>query len=265
MKKRTIYFSLLVLLIAGNACEKIIDLDINESNPQLVVEANIESGKVCRVKLSKTKSLFEEEATTYINNAVVRLKSSAGEEETLSLEENGLYTSSAITGTETLSYNLSIESEGEIYEATTTIPAKVALDTIEFQKVVTPMRTMFMTVAKFTDPAEFNNYYKVNFYIKDTTWKKVPSINVENDQLSNGAEIGAMGTGMDIETGDSVLVELLSIDQQIYDYFYTLDDVIGSGMMGSSAPYNPTSNISNGALGYFGGWSVDKRKGLVNE
>ncbi|NOR75913.1 MAG: DUF4249 domain-containing protein, partial [Draconibacterium sp.] len=34
---------------------------------------------------------------------------------------------------------------------------------------------------------------------------------------------------------------------------------------GSAAPANPTSNITNGALGYFSAWSADEKTVVIKE
>jgi hypothetical protein len=41
------------------------------------------------------------------------------------------------------------------------------------------------------------------------------------------------------------------VDENIYNYFYELSNVTATAGIQSTTPANPTSNISNGALGYF--------------
>ena len=55
-----------------------------------------------------------------------------------------------------------------------------------------------------------------------------------------------------LETGDEIIVWMESIDKGVYEYFRTAGRDGGQ----SSSPSNPTSNISNGALGYFNACSV---------
>jgi hypothetical protein len=60
----------------------------------------------------------------------------------------------------------------------------------------------------------------------------------------------------DIEPGDTVYVELQHITKDMFNYYNTLNNIVGSGgPMGSSTPYNPISNIKGDALGYFGAYS----------
>jgi hypothetical protein len=55
-----------------------------------------------------------------------------------------------------------------------------------------------------------------------------------------------------LKAGDEVTIWLESVDKYVYEYFRTE----GSEGWQSASPANPTSNISNGALGYFNACSV---------
>lgn len=54
---------------------------------------------------------------------------------------------------------------------------------------------------------------------------------------------------------DTVTVCVYAIDRGVHDYFDMLNDALSSNSFFSSTPYNPHSNISNGALGYFSAMS----------
>jgi hypothetical protein len=59
---------------------------------------------------------------------------------------------------------------------------------------------------------------------------------------------------------DTAIVELLTLDKSTYDYYSTLSNVLTEGDTGPpmmmTTPANPNSNLSNGALGYFGAFAV---------
>jgi hypothetical protein len=65
-----------------------------------------------------------------------------------------------------------------------------------------------------------------------------------------------------IANGDSLTVYLLSIDKEVYSYLSTLER-IATPVFQVLTPYNPTSNISNNALGYFLAYSTDSIKAIV--
>ena len=49
----------------------------------------------------------------------------------------------------------------------------------------------------------------------------------------------------------------MSISKTIYEYYNSLETNTTDGQ--SASPANPTSNITNGALGYFNAYSVRKK------
>ena len=79
---------------------------------------------------------------------------------------------------------------------------------------------------------------------------------VTDDLVSDENLISTTLQRSTFDEGSTVRVELYSIDEGTYDYFNTLVDVLQSSGMNSATPFNPTSNVSNNALGYFGAWAV---------
>ncbi len=66
--------------------------------------------------------------------------------------------------------------------------------------------------------------------------------------------------GRNVNPGDTITVELLSIDKATYDYFNTLSDILTSDRAATSlSPANPITNLSNGPLGYFVAYTVDTK------
>ena len=77
------------------------------------------------------------------------------------------------------------------------------------------------------------------------------------DRLQDGGEItSTLFADTDtLLTGDSVSVQLQCIDENVYNYFRTLAQVLNNSTL-STSPANPPSNLSNGALGYFSAYAV---------
>ena len=70
--------------------------------------------------------------------------------------------------------------------------------------------------------------------------------------------------GDKVNKGDTITIELLSIDKAAYDYFHTLSEILSSDQSPTSlAPQNPLTNLSGGALGYFAAYTVDTRKIVI--
>jgi hypothetical protein len=145
------------------------------------------------------------------------------------------------------------------------MPRKVAIDSL----YTTPLREFdgdvgYNLYVMFNDPPEPGNYYRINLRIS----RPLPPDSVTgeryhlfSDKLTNGNEVTIrMRTGRSIVTGDTVFVELLSIDKAAYDYYRTLNNILSSDRAPTSlAPANPNTNLSNGSLGYFAAFTVDSR------
>ncbi len=65
--------------------------------------------------------------------------------------------------------------------------------------------------------------------------------------------------------GDTVIIEMLTCERSVYDYLYTYAEIAGDFFQDSGTPYNPTSNISNGALGFFGVFSMNGALLIIEE
>ena len=79
-------------------------------------------------------------------------------------------------------------------------------------------------------------------------------ISYENNIISFAESIFYDGEG-------TINVLLYSIDEAIYNYFLQMNDILfWKRRILPPSPYNPTSNLSNGALGYFAAWAIDVKQ-----
>jgi len=63
-----------------------------------------------------------------------------------------------------------------------------------------------------------------------------------------------------VNPGDTITVELLTIDKAAYDYYSILRDILSSDRSATSlSPANPNTNLTNGPLGYFAAFTVDTK------
>ena len=260
--------SLVLLSGALISCQKIVSIDLNKANPQMVIEGIVtDQPTPDSVVLSKTGDYFK--PSLYfppVPNALVTISNGYGTIDTLKESNPGTYRSSGINGVPGTTYMLTVAAEGKVYSAASTMPEKVTIDSV----YATPFRAFdgdvgYYLYIMFKDPPSPGNYYRVNLGIN----RPLPpdSITGEryhlySDKLTNGNEITLrMRTGRSVLTGDTLTVELLCIDEASYDYFRTLNDILTSDRAPTSlAPTNPNTNLSNGSLGYFSAFTIDKRK-----
>ena len=116
----------------------------------------------------------------------------------------------------------------------------------------------------FRDPLELGNYYRVNARSSSL----IPADSIDGrgyrlftDKLTNGNEMAErIRAGRNVNPGDTITVELLSIDKAAYDYYSTLRDILSSDRSATSlSPANPNTNLTNGPLGYFAAFTVDTK------
>lgn len=242
------------------SCEEIITIDLNKVSPKVVIEAFIEEDSVCTAQISFSKSIYDGGETEYINDAIVNLKNSNGESENLVLLANGKYIGNSIIGTPDVTYTITIEVDGISYEAESYLPVAVPIKDILILPQFSHRGTNFVIQCMLDDPANEDNFYKMNYEKLNAIEEQIKGFGIFNDYLSDGKEVTNTLFDFYLQENDSLRIDLLSIDRSTYNYFYQLSDVQSAGMMGSSTPYNPESNFSNGCLGYFGSWSKDTKK-----
>jgi hypothetical protein len=259
---------LLTVIILLPSCEKVVSIYLNQSNPHMVIEGIIkdQSGPYT-VVLSKTGNYFEPSLSfPSVSGATIIISDNLGQSDTLKETAlKGTYQTDEIVGQSGTTYYLNVKAEGNDYSAITTMPQKIALDTL----YAYPRREFdgdfgYDIYVKFKDPPEPGNYYRLN--VKASYLLPSDSIDgrryrLYSDKLTNGNEMTErVRAGRNVKAGDTVSIELLAIDKATYDYFNTLSNILTSDRAASSlSPANPNTNLTGGALGYFAAYTVDKR------
>jgi hypothetical protein len=259
MKTALIFFTIIILL---TSCEDVIEIELNYMEPKLVIEAVInDSDNQCIIKLSKTTDYFNQKTNPVVSNAVITLTDNAGTIANFTENEPGIYLGKNVLAKSNFNYTLNILSEGKEYVATATIPQRVNIDslTCKYNPKSIIYEVGYVVSCHFSDPEEFRNFYRLKTYkISDKTRAR-NSKDIYDDDLFNGNNVELSWSYDVYQLFDTVVVELYTLDAQTYDYYKTLFPISGgSEMMSISTPANPNTNISNGALGYFGAYTISR-------
>lgn len=261
-------FALLALATAAllsASCEKVIDLDLNTANPAPVFESYLENDSVCYVKATITSSYYDNSPSVPLTDAAFTINDDNGNSETLIHEGDGIYRGQALIGVIGHTYTLTATWNGKRFTASSTMQPVVPIDSFSQQPTSDffgppqsgrPLR--FWIYVNYSDPGGIKNYYAIRTTYYDSTETKqgfVTNYSIDDDDLNDGIATRSFTTFKSFERGDTLSVELASIDYKTHLYFKTLQDAIGGAGAASAAPANPTSNFSQGALGYFGAWS----------
>ena len=275
------------------SCERAVDFDINVVAPKLVVEATIENGQPPVVYLSKSLGYFSSIdlntlSTSFVRNAEVYVSNGTV---THKLKEyvvptggyNFYYYSvdpaspaTAFLGELKKQYSLRIVSEGKEYTSVTTIPDTTRrIDSLFWKPapVGNPPEKVSVMVKAFDKPG-YGDY--VRYFTKRNREPFYPGINsVYDDQVIDGTSYEIqVERGIDrndgtqegytfFNKGDTVTLKLSNIDKATFDFWRTMEFSYQSVGNPFSTPTKVLSNISNGGLGYFGGYATKYRTIII--
>jgi hypothetical protein len=269
--KNLIY--IFILILGLSSCTDIIDIELNSAMQRVVVEAKItDQSTPATLYLSRTTDYFNPNDPVLVSGAKVSLNTASGQSVNMVEIDEGVYQSTELEGASGETYTLKIEDGDELYEASSKLPTKVKIDSLVFEwfNSFSPHDSLgggYMLNLWYTDPVQESNFYMFTFEKlnkSDIPEPGFPGSNAKilmNDALSNGkSSLMNLNRRGFYEIGDTVFVELISIDQNTYNYLDQLGEVSGGGpSFGSSAPANPQNNISNGAMGYFSAQAIDSK------
>lgn len=284
-------FALSVVLLS---CEKGVTFDLDEPAPKLVVEATIETGGLPVVILSKSQNYFAQitpdilaasfvhNAEVYMSNGIVTNKF---KENSVTLSNGDKFyfyqpdqsnPANVFVGQENTQYSLRIVSDAKEYTATTKIPKITRRIDSMFSKPAAgsndPNKAVVMVRA--TDQPGFGDY--IRYFTKRNSEGFYPAFNsVFDDQVIDGSTYEVeVERGIDrtqdlpddytlFEKGDTVTMKLCQIDKATFDFWRTMEFSYTNIGNPFGSPTKVLSNISNGALGYFGGYAPQFRTIII--
>lgn len=269
---------LAVLGLAG--CEKDINIDIPEAEPQYVVEGYVEPGTNPYVLLTKTvpyASATDQNSLSkvVVHNPTVIISDGNITDTIQQLDGVGslLYVSTKITGKTGGTYSLKIIlPNNKVLSAQTIIPQPVLLDSIAFRYLQGVDSTGYIWL-KFTDPAQQNNYYRTFTRNKQPQFGTA-SFSVFSDKFFSGmkyeytiqnGKVTSDNTNDDdriYNIGDSVEIKFCAMTKAGYEFWKQAEaQTANNGNPFSSSAVLP-SNI-DGGIGIFEGYAPTYYKVVV--
>jgi len=251
-------FTALLICLLFASCEKVIDINLNNTSSQLVVEANITKGQPCVISISKTVNFDQSNIFPTVNGADILLTDDAGNSENLIASGNGTYVSTSIIGVEGRKYNLKVKVDGKEYIANSTLPYQINFDTLKTDELAFIGGKIIQIIPEYKDSLGIKNYYRFKLFVNNEPDK---SIFVDDDEFTDGRTVSRpLFSDLDIVKGDTILLQMLCIDQPAYLYFNSLSQTRDNS---TGAPANPVSNFSGGCLGYFSANTKQERSVIV--
>lgn len=257
-----ILYSIFAFAMLLLSCQKVIDIDYKNADAVLVIEGNVTNqGNMQTVKLSKSVAITATNTFPAVSGAAVSITSSDGKVYKLAEQTAGTYVTNTLKGQPTKTYQLNVITDGKTYTATSTMPNPVKMDSVSLNKVSILNKDYIYPEVYYQDPAGVANYYHFLLSLNDVKSNKYF---IYNDDLTDGRKVSHQlrDDDLNLTSGKVVTIEMQCIDQNIYNYWNGLDQNQNRGGA-STTPANPTSNISNGALGYFSAHTVQLNYFLI--
>ncbi|WP_310993016.1 DUF4249 domain-containing protein [Aequorivita marina] len=249
-------FLLIFCLGILGSCQDVIDVDLNEAPPKLVVEANMniweDGASVASVRLTTTAAFFDNNVPD-VTDALVSLKAENGTVYSFTYTENGFYVSDFSPQPNT-DYTLTINYKEERYTATEQLYSVVPLDFVQQRNDGGFSGEDIELKAFFNDPAGEDNFY---FFEGLSTRGDV--LDVYSDEFFDGNRIFGYYLVEDLAPGDEIEFNLYGINEAYHNFMFVLLQQTGGQGGGpfETQPATVRGNIINETdpdnfpLGYF--------------
>jgi len=265
----SVILSILIIFIFSG-CQKVINVDLNDASPHIVIEGLITNRTgPYTVMISKSGSYFNQPVLPQVSGAVVIITDDMGTADTLKETKPGIYLTSKTRGIPGRTYTMRVLSENKEYMGSSTMHSYVGIDSLNLMKSQSGHfgfggdnndKIDIELHCFFKDPDE-KNFYRIKVVKNDSI--RAEDYRLYDDQYTNG-----QGTDLrvaHVAAGDTVRVELFSLDKQIFSYYRTLEDLLNTNPLFGSTPANPNTNLNNGALGYFSACAISSKTIIVTE
>ncbi len=255
--KRIYYVIAIFIPLLTVGCEDVVDVDLNEGESRLVIEASIiwkkgTDGKNQQIRISRSTPFYESDMPG-VEDAEVLIISKDGQEFNFSSNGNGIYSTSNFDPVIGKQYTLQVHYENELYEATEELKPVVEIDSIVQSKTGGFAGEDYEIKAYYSDPIATEDYYLFKFQNESLF------LEIYEDEFTNGNTIFGYFSDEDIERNDEILIEMEGISKAYYDYLFILRSQIGTNQGGpfETMPAMVRGNIVNSTdqenypFGYF--------------
>jgi hypothetical protein len=259
MKKLSIYFMLFLGFFAIS-CEEVVNVDLNKSEPKLVIDASIkwEKGTIGNeqiIRLTTTGDYFNNTVPA-ANGAMVTITDSNSIIYTF-IEDGttGNYKCTNFNPVINETYTLSVSYKGQTYTSTDKLYPVPSITTIE-QNLGGFTGNEIELKFNFQDNVAEENYYLEEYKVP---FSPFPLLGVFDDGFTNGNNMFSLIIDEDLETGQNINFTLHGISERYHNYMNILIGISGGLSNGpfSTPPATVKGNIinqtntSNYPLGYF--------------
>lgn len=252
---KNILYILPVMLLFLASCEKVIDIELDDSDRLVVVDGMVTDVKGYNyVILTRSADYFDNEIEV-ISNVNINVFDDKGNTFNFIEFEPGIYIDTVMVGVPGNTYYFKATIDGELITASSKMPQRVEIDSLTYEESEFGFgdEVEYTVSTNFSEPAGVENYYRVRTYINGFEEK---GFSVVDDKFIDGNYIQLPNFTGEVYAFDTVNIYLHSIDEANFD-FYSIADLNVGGGSDNAAPGNPIFNIKGEkAIGNFGAQSV---------
>jgi hypothetical protein len=216
---------LLIGMFIFSSCEDVVDLDLNNAAPRLVIDASIElnasSTTTTLVELTRTAGFYDEDPI-FVNDATVTITLEDGTIVPVPFVENGQYRTGfpfifAVDPMDSMNYTLTVEDQGNIYTATESIERTVPITDVEQEMIDGFGDDITKITGFFNDPAGLGDNYLFEYEDEFNT-----EVDIADDEFIDGNRAPTVFFMEDLPAGTLVTLRIKGIDQRCYSFYETL-------------------------------------------
>ncbi len=253
-----------LLLICS--CEDVIVVDVEDRDPQLVVEGRItDRPGIQEVILTQSAPYFSQAAPPPQSNATVIISELGGVSDTLveSPAGSGIYQTNKVGEVGTF-YQLDIITpNGSHYRSTPELLSEVPpIDSIKIEieeDEINEEDPDFVVYLSSTDIPDQRNFYQWKTFVNGELQDDPEELAFANDEFLDGNSVRNFEVNRgEFQVGDTVVVEQFSITEDAFDFLTLLfDQTAFRGSIFDTPPAPIEGNVTNindpedKALGYF--------------
>jgi hypothetical protein len=255
MKRFKIIIVFLVFIISS--CEEVIEVELDKSEPRLVIEASIiwvkgTNGANQEIKLSETTSFYNRERSP-VTDADIVVSDELNNTFMFTHTDDGIYKNENFQPVLGREYFIELIYNDEIYTAKEEFQSVPEIDYIEQLNSGGFAGDEIEIKAFYTDPVETEDFYLFKFKNEEL------SLEIYEDEFTNGNQIFGYYSNEDINSGDEISIQIEGISKDYYNYLFILRSQVGTGNGGPFETMPATvkgniinqSNPENYPFGYF--------------
>jgi hypothetical protein len=263
----------LFLVIILSSCTEVVDGNLDNSEPKLVVEAfiNWEKGTLGNqqeIKLTTTGSFYSNTVPTVSGATITITNSSNTVFNFVEIPNTGKYECSNFVPVINETYTLLVISGGQTYKATETLKAVAPITSVTQDSNGGISGNKIEVKANFTDPINSEDYYLFNYKYPNII---KPDYYTTDDEFFNGNSFFSVlfspNNGNDLAPADVITITHYGVSKNHYEYLNKLLSIAGNSGGGpfQSPPVTVKGNVinqtdfSNYPLGYFSLSESDKK------